>query len=62
MKLNRYLRAKHQEFLVAWSEGQFTTETSDGTIQLNAAAIGKAGLLHEILNLEPSDFLVEQQQ
>lgn len=58
--LNRYLKSKHQEFLVAWAEGRFTSETADATLQLNSNAIGRAGMLLEILELEPSDFLTEQ--
>jgi hypothetical protein len=34
-----------------WADGAFSTESSDGTIQLNSEAIGKAYLLKDLLDV-----------
>jgi hypothetical protein len=60
--LNRYLRGKKQEFLEAWGDGRFTAESDAGTLQLNANALGQVEILNRLLDLQPEDFLGENQQ
>lgn len=38
-----------------WANGIFTAESSEGTAQLNAAALGQVRLIHDILNLTEED-------
>jgi hypothetical protein len=62
VRLNQYLRAKKQEFLEAWGDGRFTAESDTGTLQLNANALGQVEILTRLLDLQPDDFLSENQQ
>ena len=34
----------------AWGRGEYTSELADGTIQLNASAIGRVRLLQDLLS------------
>jgi len=43
------LQEQVQELQDAWGRGAFTTETSDGTIQLNASSIGAVKALQEVI-------------
>lgn len=41
--------------LEAWSRGNFATETTDQTVQLNSNAIGRVEALDLVINLEIED-------
>jgi hypothetical protein len=51
-----YLNDTRKEILEAWAEGTFTSESSDGTIQLNAAALGKVRLLADLQEIDHTWF------
>jgi hypothetical protein len=44
----RYLKKLEENEKEGWARGAYTTELADGTIQLNAAAIGRVKLLQEL--------------
>lgn len=51
--VTRYLLADLAEQVAelqdAWGRGAFTTETADGTLQLNASSIGAVKALQEVI-------------
>lgn len=51
-RLFKFLNQISNELTDAWANGRFTTETTDGTIQLNSKAIGKYEAINEIMSLE----------
>lgn len=62
MALNRFLRNQRQELMERWSSGHFTAETSEGTAQLNAKALGEMEAIQQFIDLSPEQFLQEQNQ
>jgi hypothetical protein len=52
LEVQAYLRKRRQEFLEAWSRGDFIHETAGGTAQLNAKAMGKVNAIDEFLELD----------
>lgn len=42
-----------------WAEGTHTTESMDGTIQLNSMAIGQGRLLKDLIELDYEEFVQE---
>lgn len=58
--LNRFLRNQRQELMERWSSGHFTAETSEGTAQLNAKALGEMEAIQQFIDLSPEQFLQEQ--
>ncbi len=57
--MRAYLRRRRQEFLEAWANGSFIAESGDGTIQLNAKALGKVGAIDEVLDID-ADFIISE--
>jgi len=51
-RLHNYLKRISGELMEAWANGQYTTESTEGTAQLNAKAIGKYEAISEILGME----------
>ena len=42
---------------VQWANGEFTSESADGTVQLNSAAIGKTRTLAYLTNMTYEDLV-----
>jgi hypothetical protein len=51
----KMMKQLREELLEQWANSNFTAETSEGTAQLNAKALGKVQLLDELL-----DFYIEE--
>ncbi len=51
-QFREFLRASLVDLQNQWVEGNFTTETSDGTAQANARSIGRGQTLLDVLNLD----------
>ena len=51
----KYLKKKRDECMDSWANGNFTTDTCEGTALLNAEAIAIVNVLNDILNLEAED-------
>jgi len=45
------LRETRQRTMEAWARGNYTTATADGTVQLNAQAIGELTMLDKTLDI-----------
>lgn len=45
------IKENRQLILEAWGRGELTTESTDGTVQLNAKWIGKIEALDEVLDM-----------
>ena len=50
-KVKENLQYRIQEYKDAWANGQFTTESVDGTAQMNAKWLGRCEAETEILEL-----------
>lgn len=48
----QFLRTRLQESKDMWAEGCFTRESVEGTVQLNANALGRAEILARLIDLE----------
>jgi hypothetical protein len=46
----KYLKKLEENEKEAWGRGEYTSELADGTIQLNASAIGRVRLLQDLLS------------
>lgn len=53
--LFQYLKARRTAILEAWAAGQFTAESSEGTSQQNAKALGLMEAIEGILYMEADD-------
>ena len=47
-----YLQQSQKELQRQWANGGFTTESADGTVQLNAEALGMYRALSQVLELD----------
>jgi hypothetical protein len=57
MQLLSQLKKLRELTKEAWSNGVYTAETIEGTIQLNAKALGKAEILEDLINITYEDLL-----
>lgn len=58
-RFQQFLKEQLEELQQQWVEGNFTSDTSDATAQINARSIGKAQNLVDIIELS-SEILNEE--
>ena len=58
-RFRQFLKGQLEELQQQWVEGNFTSDTSDATAQINARSIGKAQNLVDIIELS-SEILNEE--
>jgi hypothetical protein len=46
----KYMEKLKEEIKKEWSEGRYTAESAEGTVQLNAKQIGKVEMLNHLLD------------
>ena len=54
-ELHKFLRQRRLDAMERWASGGFTSESVEGTSQLNSAALGGMKVLDEIINLSYED-------
>ena len=59
--LQHFLRAQRQALAEQWLNGSFTAETVEKTAMLTANAVGQGEVLTLLIDLEPEQFLLEQE-
>lgn len=62
MAFNRHLKQSLQDLQQAWSDGAFTSELGEKTLQLNANALGQCEVLTHLIELTPQQFLEQTEQ
>ena len=60
--LQRFLRAERQALAERWLDGGFTSDTVEKTAMLTANAVGQGEVLRILIELEPEQFLSEQDE
>lgn len=58
----QFLSEKYEELKEDWVKRTYVGETPDITAQLNHHALGRAGVLNDLINLEPQDLEPNNEQ